>query len=312
MNIPVDRYPDREAIALRRALSHKFNIDPNRIVVGNGTSELIQLIAFAYLERGEIALVLSHTFGEYQRAIALMGAQIREFGTKADDGFQVDAEGLERELAEHPAKMFFLCNPNNPTGTFLEAAFIEYIVKRFPQTLFVVDEAYIQFSEAGQSMMTARAENLVVMRSMTKDYSLAGLRLGYAAGSMPVIEALSRVRPAWNVNAVAQAAGLAALQDEDYFQESLTKLRIAKQELWDNLVGLGADLVPSATHYWLVKVGNGGSCRSELIKQRIQVRDCFSFDLPAYIRIATKTPRENGVLVAALQDIQQKRGSLVF
>lgn len=311
-SVSLDRYPDRDAVGLRRKLSRRFNMDPNRFVVGNGTSELIQLISFAFLDRGDRALVLAHTFGEYQRSIQMMGARLREFQTYAASGFQVEMAGLRAELETYSPKVFFLCNPNNPTGSLLEADSIEAVVKDFPQTLFVVDEAYIQFADSSQSVIDSRAENLIVLRSMTKDYGLAGLRLGYAAGSETIIKTIGRVRPAWNVNAMAQAAGIAALQDVTYLQHSLEKLKSAREEFWQDLARLGADLVPSSTHYCIIKVGNGGACRSELMRSRIQVRDCFSFDLPAYIRIATKTPKENSVMVAALRSVKEQRGELIF
>jgi histidinol-phosphate aminotransferase len=310
--VPVDRYPDRDAVMLRRMLSRRYAMDPNRILVGNGTSELIQLISFAYLSKGDIVLILAPTFGEYQRSAGLMGAQVREIFSGAEQDFQVDEASLRRELQQHPPKIVFLCNPNNPTGTLLPADLIAGWAREFPRTLFVVDEAYMAFADRDETLITCREDNLLVLRSMTKDYALAGLRLGYTVGSEAVIEAVGRVRPAWNVNALAQAAGAAALQDEGYLQETLKKLTDARDQFRQELENLGAKLAPSAAHYFLVKVGNGAACRSELLKEYIQVRDCHSFDLPAYIRIATKQPQENSRLVAALQMLEQKRGSLIF
>jgi len=299
-------------VALRRLLSRRLNMHPNRILVGNGTSELIQMVCFAYLERGDRVLALAHSFGEYQRAASLMGARYIEFNTSVEEAFEVDAAGLKKTLSEQAPKIFFLCNPNNPTGSMLPAAVIHDLLREFPQTLFVVDEAYMAFADTDESIISGRGENLLVMRSVTKDHALAGLRLGYAVGSTDVIEAMQRVRPAWNVNAMAQAAGLAAIEDEAYLQQTLDKLRTANQEFRKQLTGLGAELVPSSVHYFLMKVGNAAGCRSELLKERIQVRDCFSFDLPAFIRIATKLPDENARLVAVLYDIRQRRGELIF
>ena len=310
--VSLERYPDRDSVALRRMLSRRLNMHPNRISAGNGTSELIQMVCFAYLERGDRVLALAHTFGEYQRAASLMGARFFEFQTSAEDGFQVDAADLGKTLAEREPKIFFLCNPNNPTGAMLPAAVIHELVRDFPQTLFAVDEAYMAFADTDESVVCSRAMNLLVLRSVTKDYALAGLRLGYVVGSEGMIEAVQRVRPAWNVNAMAQSAGLAAIGDEDYLQQTMKKLSAAKRDFRKQLEVLGADLVPSSVHYFLMKTGNGAACRNELIKERIQVRDCFSFDLPGYIRIATKRPDENARLIAVLDGIRQKRGSLIF
>ena len=311
-SVPLDRYPDRDAVMLRRMLSRRYAMGPNRILVGNGTSELIQLISFAFLSKGDAALILAPTFGEYQRSASLMGAQVREFFSGPAQGFQVDEAELRLELQKHPPKIVFLCNPNNPTGTLLRAASIVGWAREFSQTLFVVDEAYMAFADRDESLLSCREDNLLVLRSMTKDYALAGLRLGYVVGSEAVIEAVGRVRPAWNVNALAQAAGMAALIDEEYLQETLRKLTDARLEFREELEALGAELAASSVHYFLVRVGSGAACRSELLKESIQVRDCHSFDLPAYIRIATKQPQENSRLVAVFRNIQQKRGQLIF
>lgn len=311
-DVPLDRYPDRDSVALRRMLSRRFNMQPNRILVGNGTSELIQLVCFAYLERGDTVLALAHTFGEYQRAASLMGARYVEFKTTAENGFQVDVAELSKALAEKEPKIFFLCNPNNPTGAMLPAMTIESLARAFPQTLFAVDEAYMAFADADESVVSSATENLLVLRSVTKDYALAGLRLGYAVGSTAVIDAVSRMRPAWNVNAMAQAAGLAAIGDDAYLRQTMDNLHSANLEFRAQLKSVGAELVSSSVHYFLMKVGNGAACRSELLKERIQVRDCFSFDLPAHVRIATKRPEENARLIAVLTEIHQRRGGLIF
>lgn len=310
--VSLERYPDRDAVALRRLLSNRLNMHPNRILVGNGTSELIQMVCFAYLERGDTVMALTHTFGEYQRAASLMGARYVEFQTSAEKGFQVDVVALKEYLAAQNPKICFFCNPNNPTGAMMQAEVITALVKAFPQTLFAIDEAYMAFAEEDESVISCRAENLLVLRSVTKDYALAGLRLGYAVGDTRVIEAVQRVRPAWNVNAMAQAAGLAAIADEAYLQETMRQLRAANSEFRAQLEGLGAELVPSRVHYFLMKVGNAAACRSELLRERIQVRDCFSFDLPAYVRIATKRPEENERLIEVLEGIRERRGELVF
>ena len=153
--------------------------------------------------------------------------------------------------------MVFLCNPNNPTGTIYPPEVVLSWVRRRPHTLFVVDEAYQRFAPGLESLVSAREENLLVLRSLTKDYALAGLRLGYAAGSEAVIAALSQARPPWSVNALAQAAGVAALGDERHLTESLAKLVQAKEALARRLAELGLDIWPSAAHFFLVRVRNG-------------------------------------------------------
>jgi histidinol-phosphate/aromatic aminotransferase/cobyric acid decarboxylase-like protein len=172
-----------------------------------------------------------------------------------------------------------------------------------PGTLFVIDEAYLAFAPGLRSALTVGADNILVLRSMTKDYALAGLRLGYTVSHVSVIRALSQVRPTWNVNALAQAAGLAALRDEAHRQQSLQALARAKEKLVAGLAELGLPPLPSATHFFLVRVGDGAAFRRALLRQGILVRDCASFGLPAHVRIATRRPEENARLLETIRTI---------
>jgi L-threonine-O-3-phosphate decarboxylase len=301
--VPLDRYPDREALALRRALAERLDVAPARIVAGNGTAELIWLVAFAFLQSRHRVLVAGPTFGEYHRAAALMGAQVQTWIARPEQEFVADPEEVEQRLRETRPRMVFVCNPNNPTGTVLPPEVIAAWAYAHPGTLFVIDEAYLAFAPGLQSVLNAGADNILVLRSMTKDYALAGLRLGYAVGHVSIIAALSRVRPVWNVNALAQAAGLAALGDGEHRQRSLQALAQAREELVTGLAELGLPPLPSATHFFLVCVEDGAAFRQTLLRQGILVRDCASFGLPAYVRIATRRPEENARLLEAIRTI---------
>jgi histidinol-phosphate aminotransferase len=198
--------------------------------------------------------------------------------------------------------LVFLCNPNNPTGAICPLRATEHWTTVCHETLFIIDEAYLAFASC-PSALEINAPNLLVLRSMTKDYALAGLRLGYAAGPVELIEAISGLRPAWNVNAPAQAAGVAALSDPDHLRDGLARLRAAKDALVHGLQALGLSPVPSAVHYFLLQVGDGATTRRRLLDHGILVRDCASFGLPAYIRIATRRPQENERLLRALREV---------
>ncbi len=169
----------------------------------------------------------------------------------------------------------------------------------------MVDEAYLAFVPQMRTAVSQRRENILVLRSMTKDYALAGLRLGYAVGDKTVIEALAGLRPAWNVNALAQAAGLAALQDENHLAETLARLRREKGDLILGLKGMGFDPVTSQTHYFLLPVDNGAQFRLKLLHHGMLVRDCASFGLAAYVRIATRKAEENTRLLRAIREVQR-------
>lgn len=300
---PLDRYPDREALALRRALAEHLRVAPECIVVGNGAAELFWLLAVAYLSRGDVVLVLSPSFGEYARVASLQGARVHHWTARAEDGFAIAEEEVSLLLRQLRPRLAFICNPNNPTGVVISPETLKRWCLSCPDTLFVVDESYHAFALGFQSAMSLHCENLLVVRSMTKDYALAALRLGYAVGAEMVIEALRRVRPAWNVNALAQAAGLAALSDEDHLRRSIEALHHAGRILRQEIQILGWKPLPSAAHFFMVHVGNGAAFRSALLRHSILVRDCTSFGLPAYVRIAPRRSDENLRLVAALREV---------
>ncbi|MEO0598510.1 MAG: aminotransferase class I/II-fold pyridoxal phosphate-dependent enzyme, partial [Chloroflexota bacterium] len=155
-----------------------------------------------------------------------------------------------------------------------------------------------------KSPITPITDNVLYVRSLTKDYALAGLRLGYAIGHPDIIEAIRRVRPAWNVNALAQSAGLTVLDEGDWLKSCVQQLHQDKEKLVAGIEKLGLPVMPSYVHYFLVNVGDATAFRSELLKHKIMVRDCTSFGLPEYVRIATRTPEDNAKLLQAIEAIQ--------
>jgi L-threonine-O-3-phosphate decarboxylase len=307
--VPCDRYPDREVLALRRVLAAHLDVTPDQLLVGNGSTELVWLAALAFVRAGDAVALVSPTFGEYTRAAALMGARLHQYSARPEEGFRVVPEAMTQALQQWQPRLVFLCNPNNPTGTFVSPDIITHWAAAFPQTLFIVDEAYLTFTASAPSVLPVRRPNMLVLRSMTKAYALAGLRLGYAVGSPEVLEALRRARPPWSVNALAQAAGIAALQDTAHLAYCLARIAHAKDDLIAGLCTLGLPPLPSTAHFFLVRVGHGGSCRQALLRRGILVRDCASFGLPEYIRVATRRPEENARLLAALEELRPWSGS---
>lgn len=301
--VPPDRYPDRDCLALRRALSERHGVSIEQIMCGNGAADLLWLIAFAFVRPGDRALVVGPTFGEYARSALLAGAQIEEIRAGPERDFVVDPGAIEDRLQHVSMRLVFICNPNNPTGAILSPdAMVRWAMDN-RTTLFVVDEAYSQFCPDLPSMVRKSAPNVLILRSMTKDYALAGLRLGYATGSREVIESLVKARAPWSVNAAAQAAGIAALQDDDYLQNTLARLQADRSSLVDGLRALGLAPVPTRLHYFIVHVGNAADFRVRLLRRGIQVRDCASFGLPAYVRIATRSPGDNTQLLQVIRGI---------
>ena len=309
-HVSLERYPDRESLALRRALSgHLGNMPIARILVGNGTAELLLLLALAYLRPTDSVLVLAPAFGEYERVAALLGADVASWRARVEDGFAISVHEVSECLRRGDHRLAFVCNPNNPTGAMVPLGAISEWALANPATLFVIDEAYQSFAPDCPSALAIDLDNILVLKSMTKDYALAGLRLGYAVGHEAVIAAVARVRPAWDVNALAQAAGLAALSDQAHLERTLAALAREKARLVAGLREIGLCPYPSATHFFLLPVGDGAAFRRELLRRHIQVRDCASFGLPAYVRIATRLPEENDRLLAVLREWRSARSS---
>lgn len=297
----VERYPDRHARDFTAAVTNHLGLPTDRILAGNGSSELLHLVALAYLRRGERALVLGPTYGEYARVAGVMGAEVVFRTAAAEDGFRISPDVVEAALRDVGPRVMFLCNPNNPTGGLLAPEAIEAWARRFPDTLFVVDEAYVDFVAQPRTLVRAARPNMVVLRSMTKLYALAGLRLGYAVAVPEVIDVLRRVRPPWSVNAVAQSAGVAALDDRESVQQSLEQLAESKAQLISGLESSGFSPVPSATHFFLVPVENAARLRETLLTSGLLVRDCSSFGLAGFIRISPHRRENNARLLEALR-----------
>jgi threonine-phosphate decarboxylase len=302
-NVPPDRYPDREALALRAALAESLGVPANHIIAGNGTSELIWLIALAFVCRDDLVVVPGPTYGEYARAAALLGGRVLGLSALEEDEFALSGMTFQAVLAGAFKRVVFLCRPNNPTGAVFDLDHLADLVELHPRSLFVVDEAYQSFAEGVESALSLTADNVLVLRSLTKDCGLAGLRLGYAVGPEPLVEALRRVQPPWSVNALAQAAGVAAVRDTVHRARSLELLHRARAELTAGLARLGLRPIPSPAPFFLVRVGDGAALRRALLARGILVRDCASFGLPAYVRIATRRPGENDRLLAAIREV---------
>lgn len=298
-----DIYPDRDCWALRRALTAHLDVPIEQIVIGNGAAELLWLTAFAFLHPNDLVLVIAPTFGEYARYARLMGATVTEWRATPDDNFTVHPVAITAQMAATRPRMVHLCNPNNPTGQVVGVEVIKAWAIQFPDTLFVIDEAYFAFVPTFQSAISLHLPNVLVICSMTKDYALAGVRLGYGVGTVELINALLQVRIPWSVSAFAQAAGVAALADHATYRQLWTTLREESLRFRHTLQLLDYHLYPSYTHYFLMDVGEGRTLRNALLPQGILVRLCESFQLPHCVRIATRTPAENQRFVEVLQTV---------
>lgn len=305
--IAINRYPDSEATEFRECLSVKLGVTPDNILAGNGAVELIRLIALTYFRPGDSVLILEPTFGEYKVACQIMGAGVVNQWGMEEEGFALRLEEMANLIRQYHPKGIFICNPNNPTGQYLARREVEMVLDTCRDGLLILDEAYIAFVDENWSSIDLISRgNAVIVRSMTKDYALAGLRLGYAVAHKEIINALRGVRPPWNVNVVAQKAGVIALNDIEYLEWCKREIRKTKQFLMGELYRVGFTLVPSSTNFFLVKVANAKDFRAALLRHGILVRDCTSFGLPEYVRIAARTMPECQKLIATVQALKRE------
>jgi histidinol-phosphate aminotransferase len=302
-SVDISSYPDRDCSELTDLLAAANRVSPRQVLVGNGTSEIIWLVAQAFLSPGQEVIIAGPTFGEYRRAAAALGARIREIRADAPD-FLPPLEEIIRGVEQDQPRLVFLCNPNNPSGSYLPPEAVSRLAAACgPGAILVLDEAYRAFV-AGDFFPGLPEGNCLVLRSMTKDFALAGLRLGYVLGNPEWIKRIRSFQPAWSVNAMALAAGAAALADLDYYRKTLHELSGLKMVFFSQLKHLGYTLVPSDLHFGLVQAG-GPACeiRRRLLKQALQVRDCASFGLPDYIRVSTRRQPDNLKLLQVLSEI---------
>lgn len=301
--VSIDRYPDSEATELRRAVAVKLGVDTASILVGSGSVELLRLVALTYLGKGDLVIIPQPTFGEYEVACRLVGARPLKPWAERKADFRIKTSDLVKLIKKHSPRAIFLGNPNNPTGQYLSREEMADIVKAASESLVVIDEAYINFiNDAWSSLGLIKGRNVVLLRSMTKDYALSGLRLGYIVAEKSIISDLRRVRPPWSVNAVAQKAGLLAIKEDGYLEECRAKLQEVRNFLVTELVSLGLFPLPSQTNFFLVEVGDAKQFRQTLLERKILVRDCASFGLPEYIRLGIRTMPECQRLITAIKE----------
>ena len=299
--IPIERYPDSRSTELLERISERLDIPTDNILVGSGTTELIRLIALTYFRQRDAVLLLEPTYGEYEVASRLAEASLIRYRATVRNKYAPRIEKVVKLIRQNRPRAVFICNPNNPTGKYLSQEDIEEILDVMGDGLLILDEAYIDFVEkTWNSLELTKHGNVVVLRSMTKNYGLPGLRLGYAVASREIIESLRITAPPWNVNAIAQKVAITVLEQEEYLKQSLRQVLEGKSLLVTELTGLGFKVLPSDANYFLVRVGNAAEFRRVLLKERILVRDCTSFGMPEYVRISPRTMPECERLIAAV------------
>ncbi len=300
-------YPERYAESFCKRAAEVHNTEVNRVSAFNGISQAVFFLSHLMLDKTSRVLVSGPAYSEYEACGRMTGAEVENLWPDDRHDFIPDTSHLCSRVAEFQPDILWICNPNNPTGALIDAKQMQSVYEACLSagTLLVIDEAYMNFA-AEKDRFSFKGDDCVVMRSMTKDYSLPGLRLGYICAPAEITAALDAVKPPWSVNAAAAAAGIAAFDAAGEYELQWKKLQQEKTVLEAGLSELGFRIVPSAANFILCECpGGAAGCSriiNKLLEQKIMIRDCTSFGLPGYIRLGVRTAEENLSLVNKLKE----------
>jgi histidinol-phosphate aminotransferase len=301
----VHRYPDAGSAALRQALAARCEVTPEMTLCTNGSDEMVLLLCLAFLREGDAVIMAHGTFISYYLRTLEMGAEAIRVPLR---DYTHDLDAMAAAVTDR-TRLLFVCNPNNPTGTSNGAAELRRLLDRVPEhVLVVVDEAYVEFVERADypdllAELRAGRPNVVLLRTFAKIHGLAGLRLGYAFGHPDIMGYLERARPTFNVNALAQAAGLAALGDAEHVARSRAHATRCRAQFTAELRALGLDPLPSETNFVAVNVGDDMALTTALMDHGFTINPLSSWGLPGFVRMSFGTDEENSRFFEALRTV---------
>ncbi len=295
------RYPDGNAFELKAALSRRHGVPQECIVVGNGSNDLLELAAGAFLAPGRAAVYSQHAFAVYPLATQARGAE----------GIVVPAKDYAHDLEAMLAaitpetRLVFIANPNNPTGTFATGGELgNFLANVRRDVAVVVDEAYSEYLPPDlrydSVALLRKYPNFIATRTFSKVYGLAGLRVGYGLMHPDVADLLNRVRQPFNVNSLALAAAAAALEDRKFVAKSTKMNRLGLERLERGLKALGLETIPSCANFLTFRVSRAGTVYDKLLRQGVIVRPLAGYDMPEHLRVTVGTPKENEKFLKAL------------
>jgi histidinol-phosphate aminotransferase len=304
----VARYPDGNGFELKLALSKRYGVDMASIVLGNGSNDVLELVALAFLGPGRAAVMSQHAFAVYPLATQARGA--RPIVVRAKD-YGHDLEAMAKAVDDE-TYVAWIANPNNPTGTLAQAAELESFLRKVPERVIVVlDEAYNEYLPSNlrsdSVKLLKRHPNLVITRTFSKAYGLAGLRVGYALAHPSVADIMNRVRQPFNVNSIALAAARAALDDMEFVARCYAENLQGLKQLEEGAAGLGLEYIPSHANFITLRVGKAADVYKKLLRRGVIVRPVGGgYGLPEHLRVTVGTPQENerflGALAASLRE----------
>jgi histidinol-phosphate aminotransferase len=301
----VYRYPDGNNYSLRKKLAQRFKVEMDNVIIGNGSNEIIELAIKTFLYEHEQVITSSPDFLIFKLATLQEAGKIIEVPL---DNFYCNLNKIYDAINEK-TKIIFLSNPNNPVGTYIEEDKLkEFIGKVSEDIIIFLDEAYCEFAkniaEYPKSLKYLTKPNIIICRTFSKAYGLSGLRLGYGLANKSIIQAMNKARQPFNVNMLAQVAGEAAIEDEEFLNKTIELTEAGKIYIYNELNELGLDYVPSATNFVLINVKrDADDVFKELLKMGIIIRSMTSYKLNSWIRVTIGTEEENKTFIESLKKI---------
>ena len=299
-------YPDGSGFYLCKAIAAKLGLKPQNVILGNGSNEIIEFLGHAFLNPGDDVITCQYAFIVYK--LLATAFSVRTIETPSPNYQQNLDATLEAITAK--TRLIFIPNPNNPTGTLVSQGAIDHFMSRVPDTIIVVfDEAYFEFLDDPPDTLqfVRQGRNVVVLRTFSKIHGLAGLRIGYAVASPEMIEVLHKTRQPFNVNSIAQAGALAALEDEAHLRETRRVVDEGRDYLQEQLADMRIPFVPGVANFVMVNVGDGCAVFEELLRRKIIVRPLKGYGLSEWVRISVGPMKENKKLIAALSEVLDHR-----
>ncbi len=289
-------YPDGSGFYLRQKLAEIHKVEPDEIMVGNGSDEIVGLITQMIIEPGDEVIISELAFVRYEMAVQFMGG--KSIVVPAKDRYAHDLPAMKKSITDK-TKIIFICNPNNPTGTMISQKEMDEFMEGISDDILVVfDEAYYEFvtsPEYAQSMVYFKDKrNVMILRTFSKIYGLAGLRVGYAITDKEWVSNLNRVRPPFNVNRIAQAAALASLDDKEHVEKSHQMNTQGKEYIYQELKEMGISYTETQGNFILIDTGKDGrEVYQKLLEQGVIIRPMGMYKLPQHIRVTIGTMEEN-------------------
>ncbi|THB69939.1 MAG: histidinol-phosphate transaminase [Gammaproteobacteria bacterium] len=312
----IQLYPDGNGFELKKAIAEKFGFDLNQITLGNGSNDILELIARVFLTPADESLFSQYSFAVYPLATQAVGASMNIVSALPEDNEMPlghDLAAMQAAISDK-TKVIFVANPNNPTGTWLKAADLEAFIAAVPQNIIVVvDEAYFEYvQEAGYpdcSKLIVKYPNLIVTRTFSKAHGLAGVRVGFSISHPDIADLLNRVRQPFNVNTMAQAAAVASLADDEHIAASVASNSAGLKQIMEFCDAKGVGYIPSVGNFICIKVGSNNEklgaaeIDEQLLRNGIIVRPVANYKMPEYLRVTVGTKAENDRLLKALEKI---------